>query len=117
MVINQSNYTAGEQLRLDMEVNGNTTLDLYVAIMFPDGLFMTIAYPLNFSWPNTIQPYQTNITVTNQTSYPIMNFPLPSSVSSGKYQACGVITETGKNPNEQNNWLHIHCADFAVNLI
>jgi hypothetical protein len=114
MVLNQSRYTVGEQVRLDMAINGNAGLDLYVAILFPDGMFMTIAYPLNFSWPNAIQAYQTNVTVSGETRYPIMDFPLPASVALGGYQACGVLISAGNDPNNQSNWLHIHCSDFEV---
>jgi len=115
MVLNQSRYTAGEQLRLDMEVNGNVVLDLYVAVVFPDGMFMTIAYPLNFSWPNAIQAYKTNITVSGETRYPvIVDFPLPTSVAPGGHKACGVLIGAGNDLDNQSNWLHIHCADFEV---
>jgi len=114
MLLNQSRYTEGEQLRLDMAVNGNAEVDLYVAIVFPDGYFQTIAYPLNFSWANAIQAYQTNVAITGEKRYPIMDFPLPPNVAFGGYQACGVLVGAGNDPHEQGNWQHIHCAGFDV---
>ncbi|OAD19928.1 hypothetical protein THIOM_004398 [Candidatus Thiomargarita nelsonii] len=43
MDMNQSRYTTTEPLRLDMTVNGQAVVDLYVAIVFPAGYFQTIA--------------------------------------------------------------------------
>jgi hypothetical protein len=42
-------------------------------------MFISIAYPLNFSFPNAIQAYQTDVA--------IMDFPLPAHVPLGGYQA------------------------------
>jgi PKD repeat protein len=114
MVLNQSRYTANEQLRLDMEINGNAELDLYVVILLPDSIFITIAYPLIFSFPNAIQAYQTGVTITGEKRYPIMDFPLPANVVLGGYQACGVLAGTGNDPKNINDWLHWHCAGFEV---
>ncbi len=114
MMMNKGRYTAGEQLRLDMQVNGKMTADLYVAIVFPDGDYITIAHPLNFSWPNAIQAYQKNVEIAGQRTYPIMDFPLPGGIALGDYQACGVLVEAGNEPNNQANWVHIHCAGFEV---
>jgi len=113
MLLNQNRYTTNEQLRLDMEVKGNAEVDLYAAIVFPDGDFMTIAYPLYFSWPNAIQPYQTNVIIDGKKTYQIMDFPVPANVDLGKYQACGVLIGAG-NDSDQSNWLHLHCNDFEV---
>jgi hypothetical protein len=114
MVLNQSRYTANEQLRLDMEINGNAELDLYVVILFPESIFITITYPLNFSFPNAIQAYQTGVTITGEKRYPVIDFPLPLNVGLGRYQPCGVLTGTGNDPKNINDWLHWHCADFEV---
>ncbi len=113
MMMNKGRYTAGEQLRLDMQVNGKMNSDLYVGIVFPDGVYITIEHPLNFSWPNVIQAYQKNVEIAGQRAYPIMNFPLPP-VASGNYQACGILVAAGNDPNNQANWVHIHCAGFEV---
>jgi WD40 repeat protein len=114
MLMNHKRYTTGEQLRLDMQVNGKTNADFYVAIVFPDGDFITIAHPLNFSWPNVIQAYQNNVEITGQKVYPIMDFPLPAGIESGNYQACCVLVGAGYDPHDQANWVHVHCAGFEV---
>ena len=114
MLLNQSSYSTDELLRLDMEVNGNAIVDLYAAILFPDGYFITITHPLNFSWPNAAQVYQANVEISGQKTYPIMNLPIPIGIALGQYSACGVLVEQGTAPLDQSNWLDIHCADFEV---
>ena len=114
MQLNQSRYTTGNLIRLDMQVNGQAKVDLYVAIIFPDGDFMTIAYPLTFSWPNAIQVYQPNVEIASPKNYPIMDFPLPADIAKGQYQAYGVLVTAGTDPNDRNNWSHFDSEGFEV---
>jgi WD40 repeat protein len=116
MELNQSRFTTGDPLRLDMTVNSKeaVVVDLYVAIVFPDGDFITIAYPLNFSWPNAAQVYQPNVDIAGQKTYPIMNFPMPDNIALGQYSACGVLVKAGAAPLDQSHWIHIDCAEFEV---
>jgi WD40 repeat protein len=112
MELNQSRYTVGEPLRLDMVVNGQAQVDLYVALIFPDGNFQTIGYPLNLSFNNTIQVYQPNVEITGQKTYPIMDLPLPQ-VPLGGYMGCGVLVSAGSPPHGEN-WIHHDCLGFEV---
>jgi PKD repeat protein len=115
MQLNQSRYTTNNPLRLDMEVNGQATVDFYVAIVFPEGGgFMTIANPLSFSELNAIQIYQPAVEIAGQKTYSIMDFPLPAGIPTGNYQTCGVLVLAGATPMEPNNWIHLHCAGFEV---
>ncbi|EDN71513.1 secreted protein [Beggiatoa sp. PS] len=115
MSLNQSRYTTGEAVRLDMTVNGNALVDLYVAIVFPDGVFMTIAHPLNFSWPNAVHVYQSAVQITEKQTYSIMDFPLPGGIALGNYSACGVLVPAGhENPIDATQWIHSHCIGFEV---
>jgi len=112
--LNQSRYTIGNPISLDMQVDGHAMVDLYVAILFPSGDFKTITYPLTFSQFNVIQVYQPAIPVTEQKTYPIMvDFPLPN-IKKGQYQAYGVLVTAGTDPNDQNNWIHFDNEGFEV---
>jgi hypothetical protein len=113
MQLNESRYTTGNSLRLDMQVNGQAMADLYVAIIFPDGNLMTIAYPLAFSQLNAIQIYQPAVEIAGQKTYPIMDFPLPAGITTGGYHACGVLVLAGKYHSE-DNWIDKHCVGFEV---
>jgi WD40 repeat protein len=115
MLLNKKSYQIEEQIILNMEVGGQAKVDLYVAIVFPDGNYMTIAHPLEFSQLNAIQAYQTKVQLDGNKTYSIMNFLVPGGIPIGNYQACGVLTTAGSDPHEQNNWLQIHCEGFVVN--
>ena len=113
-LLNQSRYTTGAPISLDMMVNGTAAVDLYVAIVFPDGYFITVAYPLNFSSPDAIQVYRPNIEITDQQTFAIMNFPVPTGIAKGQYAACGVLVKAGSDPNDQHHWKHKDCLGFEV---
>jgi len=114
MQLNQSRYTTGNPIRLDMQVNGQALVDLYVAIVFPDGTFITISYPFEISWPNTIQVYQPNVEIAGQKTYAIMDIPLPTDIAKGQYQAYGVLVTAGTDANDRNNWIHFDSEGFEV---
>jgi len=115
MLLNDSRYTGGDLLRLDMTVNSNAAVDLYVAIVFPDGYFITVvAYLLNFSWPNAIQVYQPNVKIAGQQTFAIMNFPVPNGIALGGYAVCGVLVQAGSDPNDRNHWIHKDCLGFEI---
>jgi len=117
MTKNQSRYnaTSGDEVRIDMLINGQgAVVDLYTAIVFPAGYWITITHPFTLSMPNTIQVYQPNVAINAQRRLSIMDFPLPTDVAKGNYQACGVLVAAENDPHPPENWLHIHCTNFAV---
>ncbi|MCP4698323.1 MAG: PKD domain-containing protein [Gammaproteobacteria bacterium] len=114
MSLNQSRYAADEPLLLDMNVSGSGKADMYAAIVFPDGNFITIIYPLNFSWPGTIQVYQAGVTIDGSRIYPIMDSPLPVGAAKGSYSACGVLTNAGSDPSDAANWQDFDCSGFEL---
>ncbi|MEK8021488.1 MAG: Calx-beta domain-containing protein [Candidatus Parabeggiatoa sp.] len=115
MGLNQTRYTAGNTLRLDMVLNGAGDADLYVAILFPGGGFMTLAYPDGFSFLNVIQPYLLSENISGQKVYPILNLPLPSGLASGNYSACGVLVRPNSvDVIDQKNWIHSDCPQFEM---
>jgi len=117
MTKNQSRYNAAnrDEVRIDMLINGQGALvDLYVALIFPGGYWITIAFPFIVSMPNSIQTYQPNVEINEQRRLSIMDFPLPTDVAKGNYKTCGILTGAGNDPHLPENWLHVHCADFEV---
>jgi len=112
---NSSRYTSGDLVRLELVVSGQAVVDLYAAIVFPEGFFMTMTPPLNFSAPNSKLVYLSNVEITEPNSYPIIqDLPLPAGLITGLYFACGVLVVANTDPNDQNNWIHFHCAQSEV---
>ncbi|MCP4696431.1 MAG: PKD domain-containing protein, partial [Gammaproteobacteria bacterium] len=112
--VNQGSYTIGDRLFVKLLLAGSVTTDIYAALVFPDGDFITIAYPLNFSWPGVIQPYQSAVEIAGSRTVVIMDFPLPSGPAKGAYQMYGVLVRPGADPGDGGNWLHFDAAEFKI---
>ncbi|MCP4699130.1 MAG: hypothetical protein GY862_20100, partial [Gammaproteobacteria bacterium] len=117
-LMNKSAYKTGELLRFTVNSNGDPArtdlYDLYTAIVLPDGDFVTIAYPLNFSLPGAIQAYKTSIDLAGQNSFSILDLSLPVGVARGSYQGCGGVTPANTDPQVMENWVHFDCREFAI---
>ncbi len=111
--LNQSVYKEGDTLQFGVTLNGNTTADLYVAIVFPGGYFLTIKYPLDFSWPNVIDPYKTGVVIDGEKSYPILNVPLPG-IEKGAYTCIGLICRSGGDPLDGGSWIFSDVKSFEM---
>ena len=113
MQLNQSSYKITEPLRLDLQVDGQTEADLYVAIIFPNKSFITFGYPSEPSWPNEAKIYQAKVKIAGQQNYPV-NINLPSNAELGTYSTCGVLVKAETAPLDMGNWIDFHCVEFEV---
>jgi len=114
MLLNQGSYTTKDAVHVDMRVDGKSLIDLYVALIFPNGSFVTIKYPLEFSLPKSIQAYKKNVNFTKQQTFPIMRIPMPEGISKGDYQFCGVLVKAGFDAKKPENWIHYDCEGFKL---
>jgi len=112
--LNQPSYKIGDQLMLSVTINGEQSVDLYVALMFPGGFFQTIIYPLNFSMVNSIMPYQTAIALSGEKTFPIMDSALPQGIPHGSYTCYGIVMLPGSDPWNTENWLHFDFKSFEM---
>ncbi|MEK8022005.1 MAG: C13 family peptidase, partial [Candidatus Parabeggiatoa sp.] len=115
MGLNQTRYTTGNTLLLDMTVNGAGDADLYVAIIFPDGNFMTLGYPDEFGFPNTPDAYIAASNIAGEKTYPLFNFPIPEGLALGNYSTCGVLVPPNTDDVlDQSKWIHVDCPGFEM---
>ncbi len=115
MDLNQTRYTAGNALRLNMRVEGTGEADFYVAIVFPEGHFMTLTYPDELGLPNTPQPYMSAKHIAGESVYPILDLELPPGLALGGYAACGVLIDSDSTDVlDQTNWIHSDCLPFEM---
>lgn len=115
MALNQTRYTAGDTLLLDMTVDGAGDADLYVAIIFPEGNFMTLEYPDEFGFPNTPEPYIATVNIAGEKIYSVLNLLIPPGLALGNYSTCGVLVHPNiANVLEQSNWIHLDCSGFEM---
>ena len=111
--LNQSRYKITEPLHLNLQVDGQTEADLYVAIILPNTSFITFGYPSEPSWPNEAKIYQPKVKIAGQHNYSV-NINLPPNAELGQYSTCGVLVKAETAPLEMGNWIDIHCAEFEV---
>ena len=114
MTLNQSVYSGGQGFVLGMDLNSPLTADVYVALVFPGGIFHTVQYPFGLSAPNRAEPYRAGLRVDQARSYEILNLNIPYGLPSGNYSACGVLVEPGAEPLAQGNWMGWNCQDFVL---
>jgi hypothetical protein len=117
--VNRSRYATGDKFHFSLVVNPLKAgrYDLYVAVIFPAGYFVTIAYPFNLSFPDVIQAYKTDLALSNKETFNIMEFSLPAGLKTGAYQVCTVITATGAPAQKVENWLDVQCQGFTLTEI
>ncbi|RKZ75026.1 MAG: hypothetical protein DRR19_29635 [Candidatus Parabeggiatoa sp. nov. 1] len=116
--MNQSSYQIGEYLSFKLDIKAELTqpgpYDVYAAIVFPPGYFVTIAYPISFSLPGAIQVYRNEVMVSEPKTFSILDLEIPQGIAPGTYNGCGVVAAAGSDPWQETNWIDIHCKDFLV---
>jgi len=116
--MNQSAYRIGEYFSFRLDINADPAqpgpYDVYAAIVFPAGHYVTIAPPLILSFPGAIQVYRSDVMVNEPKTFSIIDLELPQGLELGNYSSCGVITTAGADPWEQSNWIDIHCQAFEL---
>jgi len=117
VALNQSRYTDGDNFQFNIALNGQKTVDLYAAIILPEGYFITITEPQIISAANAIAPWQQNIGINGQQSFRIFNYQIQRYLSRGIYTACGVLVSAQETPLlNGSNWLHSDCREFELFL-
>lgn len=112
--IADASLNAGEQLDVTMEVSGSGAIDAYVALVLPDGSFLTISPPLTLSGLNQIIPYALSQSAESGLSYSIVDIPLPDGVAPGSYTFFGIAVKSGDSVLSEANWLSVAQLLFTV---
>jgi len=116
--MNQSAYQIGEHFSFKLDLNEEPTqpspYDIYAVLLFPQGSFITIAYPLTISLPGTILPYRKNVTVSGSQTFPILDLDLPQGLALGTYSGCGIVAPVDSDPWQMENWIAWHCQAFDL---
>ncbi len=111
--LNQTEYHVAEKLRFDVTLNGDVSVDMYVAIIFPQGFFQTFTFPQLMNVVNVLAPYQPGVVLSGQKSFSVLEWILPQ-LGSGVYQACALVTPSDSDPWDIEGWYAFECRDFEV---
>ncbi|MBF0230534.1 MAG: cadherin-like domain-containing protein [Desulfamplus sp.] len=114
VLLNQSQYHIADKLQFNVTLNGEAAIDLYVAVIFPQGYFQTFAYPQSPSVTGVLTPYKSNITSSGQQTLSILDWPLPQGLIAGTYYGCAAVTQAGSDPWNIELWYDYGCKTFEV---
>lgn len=110
----QNVYRTGQALQFDLETHGQTTYDVYAAILFPHGSFVTFRHSREPSLPYTIFPWREAVLLRDTNYFPILQFDaLPQGLPLGQYQGCGGLLTAGDDP-WKGKWAALDCVGFRV---
>lgn len=116
--MNQSAYQVGDYFSFKLDLNAAVEqpgpYDTYAVIIFPQGYFVTLVYPMIPSLPGVVQAYQQAVTLPQPKTFGILDFDLPQGLALGFYSACGVVMAMNQDPWQMENWIDFDCADFEL---
>ena len=95
--------SAGSQLMADVGVSGEGLADIYVALVLPDGNFLTIGSPLTISDVGQVIPFKKSVSFTSEPMN-IVDITLPEGVAPGTYQFYAIAVDEDENLFDEKNW-------------
>jgi len=114
MSLNNSSYSEGDRMTVDMSVEGSGVTEMYIALVFPSGDFVTLGYPLEVSGTNAILTYLPKERLNGSNSYPILDIDLPPGLATGTYTWVGLLTNKGADILDQSKWVSITQKEFVI---
>lgn len=112
--ITDSTLRRGEQLTVKMDLSGSGVVDVYVALVLPNGAFITLGSPLALSNANAIIPFKLAQNLVSARSYSVVDVPLPGNVELGNYKFFGVVVKAGENVADQSKWISVAELPFSI---
>ena len=105
MELSMDNKTlsAGSQLKADLGFSGEGLADIYVALVLPDGNFLTIGSPLTISDVGQVIPFKKSVSFTSKPMN-IVDITLPEGVATGTYQFYAIAVDEDENLFDEKNW-------------
>ncbi|MDM8561754.1 two-component regulator propeller domain-containing protein [Candidatus Marithioploca araucensis] len=95
VVIEKDQYARGEPFKFEFVEQLGWGYDLYVAVMLPDGQFITLEGPNEFAKLN--QPEKWNKTLKYNEKIKAIELTLPSELPTGKYCLYGILSPEREN--------------------
>ena len=105
MELSMENKTlsAGSQLKADVAFSGEGLADIYVALVLPDGNFLTIGSPLTISDVGQVIPFAKSVSFTSEPMN-IVDITLPEGVAPGTYQFYAIAVDEDENLFDEKYW-------------
>ena len=105
MELSMENKTlsAGSQLKADVGFSGEGLADIYIALVLPDGNFLTIGSPLTISDVGQVIPFAKSVSFTSEPMN-IVDITLPEGVAPGTYQFYAIAVDEDENLFDEKYW-------------
>ena len=116
LVLADSTLSVGDILDAKLQLGAEGDADLYVALILPDGNFLTLDNKLNISEANGVIPFMLTTKLENNTEIPVVRLPLGDSIARGSYKFIAVITRAGASLLDESQWLDWSEASFTFGL-
>ncbi len=101
--MDKRNLSAGDKLKADLSFSGEGLSDIYVALVLPDGNFLTIGSPLTISDVGQVIPFKKSVPFSSATMN-IVDITLPEGVAQGTYQFYAIAVDEDENLLDEKNW-------------
>jgi hypothetical protein len=113
VVIKESKLVPGSILDAYLNFDASGDGDIYVALIMPDGNFLTLKKGMVISEVNKIIPFALNTQLELSKSINVAQVPLPSSIAEGSYKFLTIVTRAGSELMDDTQWLGWSEASFT----
>lgn len=113
VVIKESKLVPGSILDANLNFDASGDGDIYVALIMPDGNFLTLKKGMVISEVNKIIPFALNTQLELSKSINVAQVPLPSSIAEGSYKFLTIVTRAGSELMDDTQWLGWSEASFT----
>lgn len=115
ILMDDVSLSAGELLKVDLSLDARGIGDLYVALIMPDGNFVTLGEGRLISNIREVIPFKRGINLRHQTELPVIELSLPPGVSPGQYNFSAILVSEGASIYEEKNWKGISIVPWTFN--
>jgi ligand-binding sensor domain-containing protein len=95
IVIEKDQYARGEPFKFEFVEQLGWGYDLYVAVMLPDGQFITLEGPNEFAKPNQLEKWYKSLKYNEKVT--AIDLTLPSELPTGEYCLYGILSPEREN--------------------
>jgi hypothetical protein len=104
IVIDESELGAGKDLKSNLAINGQGIGDLYVVLMMPNGLYLSLGETRLVSEIGEVIPFREAINLSNVDTLPLINLNLPTGLNKGIYTFYAIFVAENTNVYDTGNW-------------
>ena len=94
---NSSNYYKGDELVIQAQLKADGKYDVYYAVFFPTGDFITLLEDESISGMNEIVPYKEGMVIDSTRSERLLTISVLPDMIPGEYMVIGLIVKNGED--------------------